>query len=178
MSGEASYLAQRSTYEFTRNTLAWHGQAAFGDKAFNDAFRICRWEAFASVLAGFGLLAFARLDPGAGGRRGEVEVAMVGLYRSMLGAYETPVHRPDWSDHEAALAERLKLLQPATLPSAEEAMRPAAERIYKTVPAKAGNPREERDVIANALRFGAIGFAERLERCLHPSETTASLLGG
>ena len=36
--------------------------------------------------------------------------------------------------------------------------------------------REERDVIANALRFGAIGFTERLERRLRPAETAASLL--
>ena len=178
MSGEASYLAQRSTYEFTRNTLAWHGQAAFGDTAFNDAFRICRWEAFACVLSGFSLLAFARLNPGVGGRRAELETAMVELYAGMLAAYETPRHRTDWSDEMGALAERLRSLPPGQSPSAEEATRRAAATVYKTIPARAGNPREERDVIANALRFGAIGFVERLDRRLRPVETTASLLAG
>ena len=33
VSGEASYLAQRATYEFSRNTLAWYGQHAFADRA-------------------------------------------------------------------------------------------------------------------------------------------------
>jgi hypothetical protein len=178
MSGEASYLAQRSTYEFTRNTLAWHGQSAFGDTVFNDAFRICRWEAFASVLAGFSVLAFARLDPGAGGRRAELEAAILRLHAGMLGAYEVPRHRSGWDDELEALAERLRMLPPGTTPSAEEALRPAAAKVYQTVPARAGNAREERDVIANALRFGAIGFTERLERRLRPAETAASLLAG
>ena len=115
MSGEAAYLAQRSTYEFTRNTLAWHGQAAFGDREFNDVFRICRWEAFGAVLSGFSLLAFARLAPGPGGRRGDLEAAMVKFYGDLLGAYETPRHRTDWADELAALAERLHVLPPGSV---------------------------------------------------------------
>lgn len=178
MSGEAAYLAQRSTYEFTRNTLAWHGQSAFGDTAFNDAFRICRWESFAAVLSGFSVLAFSRLDPGPGGRRDGLERAMVGLFREILGAYETPRHRADWSDEADALAERLRTLEPGTLPSAAEATRVAATKVFKTLPARAGNTREEKDVISNALRFGTIGFCERLERRLRVDETTASLLAG
>jgi len=178
MSGEASYLAQRSTYEFTRNTLAWHGQAAFGDTAFNDAFRICRWEAFAAVLAGFSVLAFTRLASGPGGRRDELEAALVRLYGDMLGAYETPRHRTDWNDEVADLAIRLRAILPGDSPSAADVVRPAAGRVYKTLPARAGNPREEKDVIANALRFGTIGFGERLDRRLRPAETAASLLAG
>ncbi|MFO0295736.1 MAG: hypothetical protein ACK51F_20565 [Rhodospirillales bacterium] len=178
MSGEAAYLAQRSTYEFTRNTLAWHGQSAFGDTAFNDAFRICRWEAFASVLAGFSVLAFVRLDPGPGGRRDDLEAALVRLYAQMLGAYETPRHRTDWNDDLTDLAARLRALVPGEAPSAADVVRPAAARVYKTLPARAGNPREEKDVISNALRFGTIGFSERLENRLRPAEATASLLAG
>jgi hypothetical protein len=178
MSGEAAYLAQRSTYEFTRNTLAWHGQAAFGDREFNDVFRVCRWEAFAAVLSGFSLLAFARLAPGPGAPRSDLEAAMVRLYADQLGAYEMPRHRADWADELAALAERLHALPPGVVPSAADATRIAAAKVYKTLPARAGNPREEKDVIANALRFGTIGFGERLERRLRPAETTASLLAG
>jgi hypothetical protein len=178
MSGEASYLAQRSTYEFTRNTLAWHGQSAFGDTAFNDAFRICRWEAFAAVLAGFSVLAFVRLDPGAGGRRDDLEAALVRLYAEMLGAYETPRHRADWNDEVADLAARLHAVVPGDVPSAADIVRPAAAKVYKTLPARAGNPREEKDVISNALLFGAIGFRERLENRLRPAEAAASLLAG
>lgn len=178
VSGEAAYLAQRSTYEFTRNTLAWHGQSAFGDEAFTDAFRICRWEAFASVLSGFCVLAFARLDPGPGGRRDALETAIIDLYRGMLATYETPRHRSDWSEEIEALAQRLRTLPPGTHPSAAEVSRTAAARVYATVPVRAGNAREEREVIENALRFGTIGFSERLDRRLQPTETLASLLKG
>ncbi len=51
ISGEASYLAQRATYEFSRNTLAWHGQHILGEKGFNEVFAICRWESFAAIAA-------------------------------------------------------------------------------------------------------------------------------
>ena len=68
LSGEASYLAQRSTYEFTRNTLAWFGQHHFADDRFNEHFRRCRWESFASLLQAMILIASARLRPAATGR--------------------------------------------------------------------------------------------------------------
>lgn len=178
LSGEAAYLAQRSTYEFTRNTLAWHGQSAFGDDAFNDAFRICRWEAFASILSGFCVLAFVRLDPGPGGRRAELETAVRDLYRDMLTAYEIPRHRADWAAEIEALTQRLSTLPPGTQPSAAEVSRTAAAKVYATVPVRAGNAREEREVIENALRFGTIGFSERLASRLRPAETLASLLAG
>jgi hypothetical protein len=128
------------------------------------------------VLSGFSVLAFARLDPGPGGRRDDLEAALVRLYGEMLGAYEVPRHRADWDDELAALAARLRALPPGEGPTAAEIVRPAAAKVYGTLPARAGNPREEKDVISNALRFGTIGYGERLERRLRPRETVASLL--
>ena len=94
----------------------------------------------------------------------------------MLGAYETPRHRNDWSEEVAALAERLRTLPAGTRPSAAEVSRAAAARVYATIPVRAGNAREEREVIENAVRFGTIGYAERLDRLLEPAGTLASLL--
>ena len=173
---EAAYLAQRSTYEFTRNALAWHGQAAFGDAAFNDAFRICRWEAFAATLSAFCALAFAHLAPAAGGRRAGLEAAIVALYAEILAGHEAPRHRDGWSEAVAGLAESLRRIMPGTVPTAAEMIRDAAALIHAKMPVQAGNDREELEVIANALRFGTIGYADRLVRRLRPPETIASLL--
>ena len=75
VSGEASYLAQRATYEFSRNTLAWYGQHAFADREFNDRFRVCRWEGYAGLVEVFCVLVRARL--GRAPAEGDLDAAMV-----------------------------------------------------------------------------------------------------
>lgn len=157
VSGEAAYLAQRSTYEFSRNTLAWYGQAAFADPEFNDAFRICRWEAFAAVLAGFVVLVRLRLGAGP-----VTDGRLVELARRVLAAYPTPIHRPDWQDILDALAARLADLDGKAPPTPTSLGAIAAEAVYPTLPVRSGNRQEDRAVIANALSFGTIAFNDRL----------------
>ena len=102
VSGEASYLAQRATYEFSRNTLAWHGQHFLGDAKFNEAFAICRWESFAAIAADMTFLVRARLAAGPG-----LDPPLLAVYADVLGEYPNPVHRPQgWSDCHAALLAR------------------------------------------------------------------------
>ena len=103
VSGEASYVAQRATYEFSRNTLAWYGQAAFGDARFNEAFAICRWEAFAAIAADMTVIARATLAAANVG--GRLDGALVGLYAEALREYDPPLHRSavGWTDCVEAL---------------------------------------------------------------------------
>src|SRR5262245_29172017 len=114
LSGEASYLAQRCTYEFARNTLGYFGQHHFGDDRFNDAFRISRWESFAAILAGMVLLAEARLRPHAGDAPDRLIDPLTQLYREMLAEYPLPAHRAQgWEADVSALRDRLVHAQAA-----------------------------------------------------------------
>ncbi|MBL8702007.1 MAG: hypothetical protein JNK67_26730 [Alphaproteobacteria bacterium] len=175
ISGEASYLAQRSTYEFSRNALAWYGQAAFGDPEFNDAFRICRWETFAIVLSNFVLLARARLAARVAVPAG-LDDALVAQARIMLAAYPTPVHRRDWEDVVAELADRLAAARQEEPPSPAGLGAAAAARVYPTMPVQSGNKAEDRKVIANALSFGTIAFNDRLAVRLDDAAVVADLV--
>lgn len=161
LSGEASYLAQRSTYEFSRNALAWYGQAAFGDPEFNDAFRICRWETYATVLSGFVLLTELRLRPAAGDCT-RLDAALLAAFARMLADYPMPAHRPDWSDMLDRLRLRLEATAPDAPPTPIALGAQAAEQVYPTLPVRSGNAVEDRKVIANALTFGTIAFNDRL----------------
>lgn len=175
LSGEASYLAQRSTYEFTRNTLAWFGQSAFGDDKFNDVFRICRWESFASILAGFVVLTQARLATAARGREPEVAEGLARIFESALAAYPTPAHRADWQEIVAALRQSLRAAD-GQAPSPAAIGARAAERVIETVPVRSPNDAEDRQVISNAVRLGTIGVNDRLAARLVPEAMVRNLV--
>lgn len=161
LSGEASYLAQRATYEFTRNTLAWFGQSAFADTAFNAQFRVCRWESFAAVLSGFVTVGADRLRTVWTGTPDRLADALTGGFGRMLGQYDTPAHRTDWTAAEIELRERLA---GERLPGIESLARIAAERAFATAPARSANESEDRKVLMNAMQFGMIAFQDRWDR--------------
>lgn len=162
VSGEASYVAQRSTYEFSRNTLAWFGQSAFGDPAFNDAFAVCRWEAFAAIAADMAFVLRSFLDGGP-----ELDPALVRLYADALGEYPVPVHRPEgWSDRHAALLSRFAGVSSNHRPDLKAMGHRTGALIHEFVPARSKNAEEERQVLAAAVTFGLISFNDRLPKRL------------
>jgi len=162
VSGEASYVAQRSTYEFSRNTLAWFGQAAFGDPAFNDAFAVCRWEAFADIAADMTIVVRSFLDGGT-----DLDPALVRIYADALGEYPAPVHRPQgWSDRHAALLSRFAGVASDHRPDLKALGHRTGVLIHEHVPARSKNAEEERQVLAAAVTFGLISFNDRLPKRL------------
>lgn len=162
VSGEASYLAQRSTYEFVRNTLAWYGQPAFADAKFNEAFAICRWEAFASIAADMTMIVRAEL---AGGPA--LDPPLLRLYADALGEYPNPVHRTEgWTDRHAALLSRFAALPDDRRCDLTAMGHRTGASIHDKAPAHSNNLTEERAVLAAAITFGLISFQDRLPRRL------------
>jgi hypothetical protein len=174
VSGEASYLVQRATYEFSRNTLAWYGQHAFADREFNDRFRVCRWEGYAGLVEVFCVLVRARLGRAPAG--GDLDAAMVVAAASMLGEYETPGHRAAWDDVLASLSARLALRSPDAPPAPVALGAEVADRIVPVLPVQSSNRKEDREVLANAFGFGTIAFNDRLAARLDAPALAADLL--
>ncbi|MBL8704833.1 MAG: hypothetical protein JNM30_08320 [Rhodospirillales bacterium] len=175
LSGEASYLGQRSTYEFTRNTLAWFGQHHFADDRFNDHFRICRWETFASVLQAMVLLTAARLRPAAPGREAALAEGLAAVYADALAEYPLPTHRPEgWSDVVDLLRTRLAL---AEAPDPRLLANAATTRMIQVMPVLSSNRDDDFRTIESAIRFGLVAFADRLPRRLDAPALAAGLSG-
>ncbi len=161
VSGEASYVAQRSTYEFARNTLAWYGQSAFGDKKFNEVFAVCRWEAFAAIAAD--MTALTRMVLADRAFDGE----LLRLYAEALAEYPNPVHRPEgWADRIESLATRFRDVAPDQLLRPVDLAPATAARIYAEAPARSANEDEDRRVLFAAVSFGLVSFDDRLRRRL------------
>ncbi len=173
VSGEASYLAQRSTYEFTRNTLAWFGQAAFGDATFNEAFAVCRWEAFASIAADMTMIVRAEI---AGGP--SLDPPLLKLYADVLGEYPNPPHRAEgWMDRHAALLARFGALPDDRRPDLTAMGHRTGAMIHEVAPAHSRNVEEERAVLAAAITFGLVSFQDRLPRRLDVAAQRLALAG-
>jgi hypothetical protein len=165
VSGEASYVAQRSTYEFSRNTLAWFGQAAFDDEKFNEVFAVCRWEAFARIAADMVMIVRADLAPANGQR--QLDPGFLRLYGGILGEYPNPVHRPEgWQDRHQALLTRLAATPPDQRPDLKALGAVTGRFIHEQAPARGRNAEEERAVLAAAVTFGLVSFSDRMERRL------------
>jgi len=172
VSGEASYVAQRSTYEFSRNTLAWFGQSAFGDKKFNEVFAVCRWEAFAGIAADMTALTRVALADRT------LDGGLLRLYGEALAEYPNPVHRPQgWSDRIEALAARFRDTAPGD-PLRPIDLAPAtAARIYAEAPARSANEEEDRRVLIAAVSFGLVSFDDRLRHRLDRTAAGKALAG-
>jgi len=177
VSGEASYLAQRSTYEFSRNTLAWFGQHYFADQGFIDVFRKCRWESFGLVAIDMTFLAYGRLAAAAGSATGDLSARALALYGAVLREYPAPDHRPDgWTDLETKLAERLAAPDATTDPA--KLARPTAKAIFKTLPVYSQNKAGDFDVVLNAVHFGLVAYSDRLGRRVAAAAAARALLDG
>lgn len=162
VSGEASYVAQRSTYEFSRNTLAWYGQAAFGDPKFNEVFAVCRWESFAAIAADMMTIVRFHLDGGF-----DLDPGLLRVFADALGEYPDPVHRPEgWSDRHAALLSRFAGVPSDHRPDLKAMGHRTGVMIHELVPARSKNAEEERAVLAAAVTFGLVSFKDRLPRRL------------
>lgn len=171
VSGEASYLAQRSTYEFSRNTLAWYGQAAFADPKFNEVFAVCRWEAFAAIAADMTVIVRSFLEGDA-----DLDPSLLRVYADALGEYPTPVHRPEgWSDRHAALLSRFAGVPSDHHPDLKAMGHRTGIMIHEHVPARGRNAEEERAVLAAAITFGLISFNDRLPKRLDRGALLAGL---
>jgi hypothetical protein len=163
VSGEASYVAQRSTYEFARNTLAWFGQDAFGDDKFNEVFAVCRWEAFARIAADMVMVVRADLATANTDRR--LDPGLLRLYGGILGEYPHPVHRPEgWHDCHQSLLSRLAAIPPEQRPDLKALGAVTGRFIHEQAPARGNHADEERAVLAAAVTFGLISFSDRVGR--------------
>jgi hypothetical protein len=177
LSGESSYLAQRMTYEFSRNTLAWFGQHYFADPGFNNVFAKCRWESFGLLGADIALLAFGRMAAARPDGHAALADRMQDLYAAILHEYPVPDHRFEgWADMEAAFRTRMADVR---LPVDPIALAEAtAKAIFKTLPVFSENKTGDYMVIYNAVSFGLVAFSDRLRKRVAADRVGAAILAG
>jgi hypothetical protein len=179
ISGEASYLTQRSVYEFSRNTLAWFGQHYFANQGFVTVYAKCRWEAFGLLGIDMAALALGRLvaTPDGHANRAALAARMAELYAAALREYPAPEHRPEgWDDLLAECKMRLEAVEGPLEPI--KLAKPTAKRVFELLPVYSKNKAEDHKVVRNAFDFGLIAYYDRLRKRVPPDAAAQALLDG
>ena len=176
LTGEAAFLAQKSTIEYCRARAGLQWQKLFGEAAFKEALERCRWEAFALVLADMTVLAEGRLRSHASGRVLELAEGLGALYEQILNSHPMPVHRSDWHDRSEALRQRVGRAQLASPPRTDEIAGVSGRAIFDLLPIHPSLRGHDRLMIFNHIRFGMLTFAERFDRRVHARAVTAALM--
>jgi hypothetical protein len=162
---EASYLAQRSVIDFSRNELGSLSAQAFADPRFQAKLAVTRWEGFVLTLADMVTLAHAQLQDAAV-PRARLDACLGDLYAAVLAGHPRPDHRDQgWDTEVGVLRARLKNRPDG--PASPQAYAEATGAIvFKTLPFAPRDPVENRMVLSNAFAFGLIAFNDRLRRLL------------
>jgi hypothetical protein len=177
VSSQASYLAQRTSLEFSRNTLAYSHQYMMHQDSFIDEMRKCRWESFAALIEDMLVALEGYLRPADAAAQQRLAAALVAMARSILEGYERPTHRPQgWDDVLQRIAVRLDQarLAPPQAPHAISAV--SAARLYDLMPVYSPNKPKDQEAVDGAVRFGFAGFAAKLAAALEPEPVRAELL--
>lgn len=177
LSREAAHLAQTSATNFCRARAGWHADKLFGEAMFLDALDRCRWEAYAAVLADMIVIVEGRLRS-AGTPQTAMPDALVAIYRQILESDPRPAHRSEgWDDVVAELGRRLAKAQLAAPGDPAKVARISGNRLYEVLPFDRSLIAGERDVVVNSVRFGMVGFCDRLDARLDKDVLRVELLG-
>lgn len=176
LSSQASYLAQRTSLEFSRNTLGYYNQHLWHNDKFLDAMRVSRWETFAALVEDMIVLLEGKLRGTEQVQHDTLRDGLVALAGDILGAYPLPPHRPQgWSDVLDRLALRLAAAQSAPPANHMDIAKVSARRFYDTMPVRSANRPADVAVIEGAVRFGFSGFAAKLSALLRPVPVVRAL---
>jgi hypothetical protein len=176
LTGEAAFLAQKSTIEYCRARAGLQWQKLFSEAAFNEALERCRWEAFSLVLADMTVFAEGRLRAHSSAPALELADALAAFYEQILNSHPIPAHRQDWQDRTEALRQRLARAQLAAPARTDEIAGVSGRAIFDLLPIHPTLRGHDRLMIFNHIRFGMLTFAERFDRRVDARAAAASLL--
>ncbi len=172
----ALLVAQKCAIDYCRGKTGLASYALFNEQPFLEALDVCRWEAFAAVVADLLILLEGHLRPHA--RQHELlRAALVSLYAEVLDAQGLPAHRAQgWGDAVEAFGPRLEeASRAAPLPAVAVADH-SAKRLFETLPIHSSYRELDEEVLYGAVRFRMIAVNEELRRRLSTAELVEALL--
>lgn len=164
LSGEAAFLAQKTTVEYcrARSGLLW--QKLFSEEEFRGALDRCRWGAMAAVLADQIIVTEGLLRAHAAGSEAALGETLVTLYQDILLGYgeAEPDRHAGWDDLSAELPARVARAQLGPPHGPDQIAKTAGNRVYDLLPIHKSLRGHDREMMVNAIRFGMVAFQERL----------------
>lgn len=170
VAAESAFLTQRNSFEYCRARAGLNWQALFSEIPFRQGLEICRWTAYPAVLSDIMMVIAGRLRADSA-----AHAELPGLYAAILVGQSRDAGRvDDWTGAVAAFAARLaeadgKSLQP------DEIARAGARILFEALPIHPALRGHDREMVVNSIRFGMVGFVEKLDERFPPDLLAAAL---
>jgi hypothetical protein len=176
IAAQTAYVAQRSVIEYCKARTGLNWEKLSLEQSFLDHLEVCRWDAYALVLADVAELALIRLRRDGAAAPQAYLPGLVAAARAALLRHPVPSHRTDWSDAAGALERHLARATLAAPRPVHLIGLQSADAIFDLLPIHASLRPEDREMFQNSVRFAICGAFEAMSRCLEVPALEAALL--
>jgi hypothetical protein len=153
LAARSAYVAQRSVIEYCRARSGPNWDKLFSEASFLERLEVCRWEAYATVLAEVAELALIRLRRDGAGDAASCLPGLVEAARAALLRHPVPAHRSSWSDASEAIERHLARALLAAPHPVHLLGIESATAIFELLPIHADLRRQDRIMFQNTVRF-------------------------
>jgi hypothetical protein len=175
LAAQSAYVSQRTVLEYCRARTGLNWDKLYREQAFVDSLEVCRWEAYAEVLAEVAELALILLR-----RQGPADPhaylpGVVAATRAALLRHPVPGHRTSWDAASAGIEQHLAQSLLATPRAVHLAGFGAADAIFVHLPIHPDLRREDREMFRNSVRFALCRVFDEMTRRLDVSALAQAL---
>jgi hypothetical protein len=176
LAAQTAYVAQRTVIEYCRARTGLNWDKLFAEPSFLDRLEVCRWEAYAVVLAEVAELVLIHLRRDGAADPETYLPGVVDAARAALLRHPVPGHRTSWTDAADAIERHLaRALLAAPRPVHLVGFQ-AADVIFDLLPIHADLRRQDRQMFQNSLRFAILGAFDAMTRQFDVAALGGSLL--
>jgi hypothetical protein len=164
LGAQTAYIAQRSVIEYCRARTGLNWDKLFAEPSFLERLEVCRWEAYAVVLAEVAELALIRLRRYGAADPTNYLAGLVHAAHAALLRHPVPAHRTSWTDAADAIERHLaRALMAAPRPVHLLGLH-SADVIFDLLPIHADLRRHDRTMFQNSVRFAICGAFDEMTR--------------
>jgi hypothetical protein len=175
LGAQTAYIAQRSVIEYCRARTGLNWDKLFAEPSFLDRLEVCRWEAYAVVLAEVAELALIRLRRYGAADPTTYLAGLVLAAHAALLRHPVPAHRTSWTDAADFIEQHLaRALIAAPRPVHLLGLH-SADVIFDLLPIHADLRRQDRTMFQNSVRFAICGAFDEMTRRFDVPALEASL---
>jgi hypothetical protein len=175
LGAQTAYIAQRSVIEYCRARTGLNWDKLFAESSFLERLEVCRWEAYAVVLAEVAELSLIRLRRYGAADPTTYLPGLVQAAHAALLRHPVPGHRTSWIDAADAIERHLARALLAGPRPVHLLGLDSADVIFDLLPIHADLRREDRTMFQNSVRFAICGAFDEMTRRFDVPALEASL---